>query len=983
MTQMKTTSLPALFILLSLLVLFSSFPVFSQDEGDVPSNTVLGTPALDDSLKMAFGQLEEALQLCINSQLEQCLVKAKAAVSYCERKQNDSCMIKGYRIIARIYRRQGKFEEAVNFLLKRKQLLLKTRETSIVGLIINEIEEADTYMEMGRFDDAREHASMALQKYNNHQIGQPGLQISILSKIGFSLKMEGKYSMALEYFQKMHNMIQLHPEKYSPNSKTATYNGLAVTYRYFNDFKESIKYLKKTISISEREGEAFNTAAFYNNLGNAYRNNGEYGLANQSFFKSIELYQKAVGKGGYREATTLANIGLNYVYMSEFSKAEIYYENALKMLKEIYGEVHFDIAYVYNLMANLASNNSQLELAIEYYDKALAAVGYDSGQIEQAMIYSPIETTDALYEKTKIYLQLFNSNKGITYLYKANETAQMLTDYLEKVRKENHARGSISAFMDYNYEIYEIRTNILNRLNKETKEGHFAEEIFALFERSKSFRLLETIRETNAKRYAGVADSLIKREKNLKKTYTDLEVKYYTLLNEQEIIDSSELNKLNIQLQDSREQYFSFLQLLEKDNPRYYALKYDSSIPAVSEIQQSLTSEQALIEYFLGDSSLFAFQITKENFQVKKLPLDTGLVGQVEQLRQSIYGFPSALAASEDAYNKANQKYVSNAHRLYQQLVAPLGKLPKKLIIIPDDILNYIPFEVLLTGLPDDPGLYPSHPYLIRQHQISYCYSAALLEEMRGKKAQRATKNLLAVAPEFKEDGTMASRDFESRRQSLGPLKHNIPEAESIRRLIGGDVLKSAQATESRFVEEAPNYRILHLATHAKSNDQDGDYSFLAFNEIHDSLENEKLYVRDLYNLTLDAEMVVLSACETGIGELQRGEGVISLARGFVYAGAGSLVTSLWSVDDLSTKQIMELFYQNLKSGQTKDAALRNAKLTYLASTPQKAHPFFWAAFAPIGNMESIELGSPFGWGWYVVGVVVLLVGGYFFWSKK
>ena len=162
-----------------------------------------------------------------------------------------------------------------------------------------------------------------------------------------------------------------------------------------------------------------------------------------------------------------------------------------------------------------------------------------------------------------------------------------------------------------------------------------------------------------------------------------------------------------------------------------------------------------------------------------------------------------------------------------------------------------------------------------------------------------------------------------------------------------------------------------------------GTFLFLAFHEISDSLENEKLYVRDLYNLTLDAEMVVLSACETGIGELQRGEGVISLARGFVYAGAGSLVTSLWSVDDLSTKQVMELFYQNLKSGQTKDAALRNAKLTYLASTPQKAHPFYWAAFAPIGNMESIELGRGIGMGWYLGGLAILLVGLFFFRRKR
>ena len=136
--------------------------------------------------------------------------------------------------------------------------------------------------------------------------------------------------------------------------------------------------------------------------------------------------------------------------------------------------------------------------------------------------------------------------------------------------------------------------------------------------------------------------------------------------------------------------------------------------------------------------------ITSDHFQAKKLPLDTGLVRQVERFRESIYGFPSALAESEAAFKKANQQYVVAAHQLYEQLVAPLGNLPKNMIIIHGGILNYVPFEVLLTSLPNDPDLYPSHPYLIREHQISYCYSATLLEEMRGKKNQSGCKAFIS-----------------------------------------------------------------------------------------------------------------------------------------------------------------------------------------------------------------------------------------------
>ena len=164
------------------------------------------------------------------------------------------------------------------------------------------------------------------------------------------------------------------------------------------------------------------------------------------------------------------------------------------------------------------------------------------------------------------------------------------------------------------------------------------------------------------------------------------------------------------------------------------------------------------------------------------------------------------------------------------------------------------------------------------------------------------------------------------------------------------------KATKETFEKIVGDYRIVHLATHGKANDKIGDYCFLAFTEQKDSLQNELLYVRDIYNLSLNADLVVLSACETGIGELKRGEGVISLARAFAYSGAKSLITTLWSVNDKSTMQIMEGFYRQLKKGASKDAALWKAKQVYLEkSKHEQAHPFFWSAFIPIGDMQAVK----------------------------
>jgi CHAT domain-containing protein len=171
-----------------------------------------------------------------------------------------------------------------------------------------------------------------------------------------------------------------------------------------------------------------------------------------------------------------------------------------------------------------------------------------------------------------------------------------------------------------------------------------------------------------------------------------------------------------------------------------------------------------------------------------------------------------------------------------------------------------------------------------------------------------------------------------------------------------GDYFVNSDATEQKFYDVAGDYRMVHLSTHGVADARQGDYSYLAFAEQKDSIENEFLYVRDIYNTQLNADLVFLSACETAQGELQRGEGIISLARAFAYAGAKSIITTLWQVDDAATKDISIEFYKNLKKGLTKDFALRQAKLRHIKSARSaQKHPFFWAAMIGIGDMGVVR----------------------------
>ena len=439
-----------------------------------------------------------------------------------------------------------------------------------------------------------------------------------------------------------------------------------------------------------------------------------------------------------------------------------------------------------------------------------------------------------------------------------------------------------------------------------------------------------------------------------------------------------------------KRQLENFTDSLKAKHQGYYNLVYGDNSISVYSIQESLlTPNSALLEYFVGDSSIFTFTITKDTFHVHQIKKDFPLEEWVQDMRCGIFSSFVQDTSTCGQLNAAtaNGMYTTNARRIYQKVFAHVDSLlpdSTELIIVPDGVLGYVPFDALLVEDPTEGQLANQYHYLLQDHTISYAYSATLQQEMKYRRHRKEpSKNLLAFAPSFgkEEDMTgdtalLATRyiDVANRRNWLSPLKYNVPEVHAIKSIIGGDIVTDTAATEKAFTKMASDYRILHLSTHGKANDQMGDYSFLAFHELDDSLENEWLYNRELYNLNLNADLVVLSACETGIGELQRGEGIISLARGFSYAGAKSIVTSLWSVNDNSTKVLMELFYQNLKDGMSKDNALRQAKLDYLDNHPSMGQePFFWAAFIPIGDMSPVELSGEEEVLWWILGGLLVL----------
>ena len=353
-----------------------------------------------------------------------------------------------------------------------------------------------------------------------------------------------------------------------------------------------------------------------------------------------------------------------------------------------------------------------------------------------------------------------------------------------------------------------------------------------------------------------------------------------------------QISKLEKQLFLKREKYQEFLTDLETNNPQYYNTKYKMDILDLEGMRAMLQDDQAFIEYFVGDSAIYAFKITKTEFEAFALDGQESMTARVGDLRKSIYGFfLSSSDRSDQMKSKYAKQYTDRAYKMYQKLIEPLGALPERLIIVPAGAMCDMPFEPLLTEKVAKPEEYKKHPFFLRKHIISYTYSATLLKEMTGREHTPTPGTYLGFAPSF---GESAASVIRGKRFALSPLAFNKPEIENINKLLGtGDVYKDKDATENQFKEIASNYQIIHFATHGMANSKDPDFSLLAFTEVEDGEENEFLYVSDLYNIELQADMVVLSACETALGKNFRGEGIMSMARGFSYAGAKSIFTTL------------------------------------------------------------------------------------------
>lgn len=880
-----------------------------------------------------------------------------------------------YKNIGAVYGEKGKYDESISYLQTALsiQLFLFGSHHQKIGESYNDF--GIVYQSKGDYDKA----IMYYQKALDIQLAKLGSKHSkvgvIYNNLGVTHYLKGNFEKTIDYFQKsLAIQIIILGDKHPKIGDI--YNNLGVVCRKKGDYEKAIEYYEKdrVIQIAVLGKTHHRIGNSYNNIGIVYQEKGDYIKAIECYEKALDIQLAALGNDHPKVTDIYYNFGDAYNLKGDYEKAIEYYKKVL-----VSATTSVRIASSQIKLGVVYTKKKDFTKAAEYLEKATNLLGYNSIYSNH---FSQVSNLLVLREwfivKAKYYKTLLSESQNASYsdsLSQHYSHAILLEDYLQKQLSD----GSKSFHIENAYLLYEDAIAHLVQRGGETD----LKKAFAIAEKGKSRFLQEHLRVIGADNFTGLSSKILEEHRELNKDIATIEQQRYEAKYETKIPNDSLVEVYTDQLFNLKRKKDDFLAVLKANHPKYYKLKHDYSTATVSEIQAKLLPGRTIVEYFVGNNSIFIYVITKENYIVKEIQKDFPLEDWVKDFRTSIYAYWISNEKSPELYQQNNTIYVDLAFRLYQKLIAPVQNiLTEKLIIIPDGILNLLPFDALLMKFPKhDPNELKLHHYFLKNHQISYHYAATLWVQDLVKKQNHAAIPLLAFAPAFGD--LVVTGVKEERIKPLNSLYFNLSEAQNIHTMIGGDLRTKDEATEDQFKKIAKNYRILHLATHSKANDLLGDYSYIAFTEISDSTSNnERLYVKELYNMELAADMAVLSGCESGVGKIQKGEGIISLSRAFAYAGAKSTVISLWNINDLGTLIFMKYFYKNIKSGMSKDAALRSAKLSMLEETNHIA-PYFWASFIPIGNMSPIKFEKPNYWIKASFLTLFLLLFGFWIYKKR
>ncbi|MCV9928059.1 CHAT domain-containing protein [Flavobacterium sp. LS1R49] len=787
-------------------------------------------------------------------------------------------------------------------------------KNELLAIVVLNCNKAYYENQFGQTEKAITSYEKAWQTYEKNKLKDYDIIEYCLKPLGNLYTVLGDYDSAentiKQYFYIV-NTSKNYPE--AQKQKLAAILNLSNVYQSSGKISLAIELLESTLKTEPLSNSQ--KGILWNNLGNSYwlglkqliliRNSPDD--AKKAFESSIRYLKNEKG-----QSETLSNSYRNLASMNrqwqQFEIANSYLEKAEKLFLE-------------------TPNQQPRKLAKLYYEKALLL--FDEQKYDESA-----KQVQAIF---KILIPNYNSKNTLpnqNQLYAETVLIDVLDLQAEIFSKQNQPKKALEAFR-LSFDIEDLLMNVLvyenskiitqirarnrtekcisiyDELFKKENKIQYLEKAFQLSERTKS-GILKGYR-SNIKTASAEEKSLLQQLQNLNNE----------ILKEQQKGDSANIANINKAIKKQNKLMLSLKQIQSK-NPDYIPETCD-----LKTLSSKLEKDKAvMVYYFMGFDEIYYFTLHDQRITLNHFNItDTAM----PQIMGFIQYFSNSNNINDDisGYNRVGKK-------VFDMLKLPKNTIYKNLIIVPDGILNFLPFEALITQESSTTNFAKMH-YLLHDFKIAYNTSASFY--INAKPISNSAKTVLGIFPIFEK--------------TAYELSYSKKELQSIQTNFQGKFLENSDATFANFKNNASQYSILHLSTHASSGDVETPASIKFYDQ-------EILY-SELYNLTLNPDLVVLSACETGIGKLYKGEGAMSIARGFQFAGAQNLLFSLWKVNDYTTSVFMADFYKNIKNDVPYFEANTNAKLDFLnnKSIPNaKKSPYYWSSFVYYGSISTEEKSS-------------------------
>jgi CHAT domain-containing protein/Flp pilus assembly protein TadD len=709
-----------------------------------------------------------------------------------------------------------------------------------------------------------------------------------------------------------------------------SFNNLGLTY-FESDPLQSLIFYTRAYRIYEQSLGADHpkTAQVLNNLAMVQAAQGNYDDAFEELAKVQSIWERRYTGDHPRKAFTLLTKGRFQLQQEKYGESLLSLASALKMYLNLFGPRHPEVANTYFLMGEVYTKQQQYRDALDHYQRSIFSNTLDQDFLTTYDLpvlrdYFNADILLSSLQAKAVALERLHYEKtlNVKELTSAIATYEICDDLISIIRQVRQNERDKIRLGEIAKDVYESGMRLSLTLSEESfKRKYYLSKAFQFAERSKSAVLLEAINETKAKSFAGIPQHLINLEDSLK-----AEIAFF----EQQLAIGEDQERFKQLLFAYQSAYQKYILKLETEYPEYFNLKYNSRVASALDVQKRLGEGTTLLSYFIGKEFVYAFEVNTKSVKAHRIP-------KKEDFDKLAPGMRNAIRY------QVEDRLIEVSKKLYGQVIPKkLAGSPTTLVILPDGVLGIVPFEALVN--PESSGnTYSTVEFLIKKYQVAYDYSATLFVN-RSESKKELEESILLCAP----------LSFEKNEVRMVNLPASESEVKEIKLLFGSngraDLKTKSEASEALLKsDQLKQYKYVHFATHGLVDEGKPELSriFLA----PDQEEDGSLYAGEIYNLKINADLVTLSACETGLGKIAKGEGIVGLSRALQYAGANNLIVTLWQVADASTALLMVKFYDvHLHSNSPKGyhQALRQAKL-HLMQMPEYQSPYFWAPFVLIG----------------------------------